>query len=70
MMFCSRSERGLTKRKEKAMILYSPGYGGYSEPVRGPYDDPDWVAYCTCKERYAEDDSEDTYEPPFAVYDP
>ena len=52
------------------MILYSPGYGGYSEPVRGPYDDPDWVAYCTCKERYAEDDSEDTYEPPFAVYDP
>ena len=56
------------------MILYSYALNGYSVPVRGPYDDPDWVAYCTDKERYTDDDIYDEdYEPyrePFAVYDP
>ena len=52
------------------MTLYSYLLTGCGGPVRGPYDDPDYVAYCTDKERYAEDDSEDTYEPPYAVYDP
>ena len=71
-MSCEAEIGGLTNRKEKPMITYSSFYGGYGSPAKGPYDDPDYVAYCTDRERYTDDDPdvESTYEPPFAVYDP
>jgi len=53
------------------MITYTSFYGGYGSPAKGPYDDPDYVAYCTDKERYTDDDEYDEpYREPFAVYDP
>lgn len=61
------------------MSLYPRALTAYSGPVCGPYDDPDWVAYCTDRERYTDDDYEDEEEAeyarnffaePYAVYDP
>jgi len=62
---------GLTNRKEKDMYSYTYNLGTPYGPVMGPYDDPDWVAYCTDKERYWDgDEDEEPYREPFAVYDP
>ena len=70
-MSCEAENGGLTNRKEKPMITYTSFYGGYGSPAKGPYDDPDYVAYCTDKERYTDDDEYDEpYREPFAVYDP
>ena len=53
------------------MYSYTYNHGNLYGPVTGPYDDPDWVAYCTYKERYCEGDPDDEpYQEPFAVYDP
>lgn len=53
------------------MYSYTYNLGTPYGPVNGPYDDPDWVAYCTDKERYWDgDEDEEPYREPFAVYDP
>ena len=53
------------------MYSYTCNLGTPYGPVMGPYDDPDWVAYCTDKERYWNgDEDEEPYREPFAVYDP
>lgn len=53
------------------MITYIGTSAGYSLRETGPYDDPDYVAYCTDNERYWDgDEDEEPYREPFAVYDP
>lgn len=39
-------------------------------PVMGPYDDPDYVANMTAGPYRDEDDDDEPYLGPFAVYDP
>ncbi len=64
-------KRGLTNGKERVMYSYTYNLGTPYGPVNGPYDDPDWVAYCTDKERYWDgDEDEEPYREPFAIYDP
>ena len=53
------------------MYSYTYCHGNLYGPVSGPYDDPDYVAYMTDRERYTDmDEDEEPYREPFAVYDP
>lgn len=52
------------------MILYTYNSTALYGPVNGPYDDPDYVADCTDRERYGEYEEDRMFEEPWAVYDP
>ena len=53
------------------MITYTFDAKSLYGPVNGPYDDPDYVADCTDRERYGDEyDEPKMFEEPWAMYDP
>lgn len=55
------------------MSLYYQNSMALYGPVNGPYDDPDYVADMTDRERYGEEEDDygrNFYAEPWAVYDP
>jgi len=52
------------------MITYIGASAGYSLRETGPYDDPDYVANMTAGPYQDEDNYDEPYLGPWAVYDP